>query len=82
VSIGADLSAHRNILRIRISARTKIYAPPANYMRAGPKQPKMTLPYSSVVTASAYTNWIRTLLLYNPSSLAWHLILLNAAYAL
>jgi hypothetical protein len=51
-------------------------------MRAGPKQPKITLPYSSVVTASAYTNCIRTLLLYNPSNLAWHFMLLNAAYAL
>jgi hypothetical protein len=70
VSIGAVLSAHRKILRIKISARTNIYAPPINYMRAGPRQPNMTLPYSNVVTASAYTNCIRTRLLNNPSSLA------------
>jgi hypothetical protein len=82
VSIGAVLSAHLNILRIKISARTNTYAPPVNCMRAGPKHPNMTLPYSSVVTASAYTNCIRTLLLCKPSSLAWHLTLLNAAYAL
>jgi hypothetical protein len=48
----------------------------------GTKTPKYTLPYSSVVTASAYTSCMRTLLLYNPSILAWHFTLLNAAYAL
>ena len=40
---------------------------------------KITLPYSKVFTANAYTNYILTLLLCNPSSLEWHFILLQAA---
>jgi hypothetical protein len=81
VSIGALFSAQRNILRIHISARTNTDAPPLSCSCAGPKQPKITLPYSSVVTASAYTNYIRTRLLCRPNNLEWHLILLKAAYA-
>ena len=81
VSIGVHFNAHRSILRINISARTNIDAPPLSYKRAGPKHPKITLPYSSVVTASACTNCMRTLLLCNPSNLEWHFILLKAAYA-
>jgi hypothetical protein len=82
VSIGVLFNAHPNILRINISARTNIDAPPLSYRRAGPRHPKITLPYSNVVTANAYTNCIRTLLLCNPNNLEWHLILLKAAYAL
>lgn len=77
----ALFNAQRSILRINISARTNVYAPPVNCRRAGPKQPKITLPYSSVVTARAYTKDMRTLLLCSPNSRAWHLILLKAAYA-
>jgi hypothetical protein len=81
VSIGTLFNAHRNILRINISARTYLDAPPLNYRRASPKHPKITLPYSSVVTGSAYTNYMCTLLLCNPNNLEWHFILLKAAYA-
>jgi hypothetical protein len=80
--MGADFNAHLSILRINISARTKTDVPPTNYRRAGPKHPNITLPYSKVVTASAYTSAILTLLLCKPSSLDWHFILLNAALAL
>jgi hypothetical protein len=56
-------------LRKNTSARTNAGAPPYSYMRAFPRQPKMTLPYNNVVTAIAYINYILTLLLYNPSNL-------------
>jgi hypothetical protein len=81
VSIGADFNAQRNILRINTSARTNTLAPPVSYRRAGPMQPNITLPYSSVVTAMAYTNCILTRLLCKPSRREWHLILLKAAFA-
>jgi hypothetical protein len=74
VSTGAVFKAQRSIFLINYSARTKTCAPPVSYKRAGPKHPKMTLPYSNVVTAMAYTNDILTLLLYSPNSLAWHFI--------
>ena len=51
-------------------------------MRAGPRQPNMTLPYSNVDTARACISYIRTLLLNNPNNRVWHLILLNAALVL
>jgi hypothetical protein len=82
VSIGVVRSAHLNILRNRISARTNVAVPPCSCIRAGPKHPNIVLPYSKHVTANACTNCILTLLLCSPSSLAWHLILLNAAVAL
>jgi hypothetical protein len=82
VSIGALFNAHLSIFRIKISARTNIDAPPYSCKRAGPRHPKITLPYSNVVTANAYTSCILTLLLCNPNNLAWHFILLNAACAL
>ena len=82
VSIGVVRSAHLNILRRKISARTNVAVPPCNCMRVGPKHPKIVLPYSKQVIARACTNYILTRLLCNPRSLAWHLILLNAATAL
>lgn len=75
-------SAQRSILRNNVSARVNTCAPPYIYKRAGLRQLNMTLPYSSVVTARAYINYTRTLLLNNPKSLDLHLIVLNAAYAL
>jgi hypothetical protein len=56
VSSGALRNAQRNILRSNVSARAKTCVPPCNYKRAGPKQPNITLPYSNVVIARAYTN--------------------------
>ena len=82
VSIGAVRKAHRNILRRNTSARTNVGVPPCSWIRAGPKHPKIVLPYSKHETASAYINYTLTLLLLNPNNLAWHLILLNAAFAL
>ena len=70
VSIGAIFNAHLIILRINVSARINICVPPDSYSRAGPKQPKMTLPYSNVETAIAYTNYILTFLLCSPNNLA------------
>ena len=64
--MGADFNAH---LSINTSAQTKTDVPPTNYNRAGPKHPNITLPYSKVVTASACTSAILTLLLCKPSSL-------------
>jgi hypothetical protein len=61
--------AQRNILRIKISARAKTGVPPYSDMRAGPRHPKMTLPYNSVDTANACTNCTLTRLLNNPSNL-------------
>ena len=74
MSTGAVFKAQRSILRKNDSARIKTCAPPYNYMRTVPKQPKMTLPYNKVVTAIAYTNYILTRLLYKPNNLVWHLI--------
>jgi hypothetical protein len=70
VSIGALFKAQRNNLRKNISARTYTDAPPRNYNCAGAKHPNITLPYSSVVTTSAYTNYMRTRLLCRPNNLA------------
>jgi hypothetical protein len=61
--MGTFFNAQRNILRMNTSARTKIDAPPDSYRRAGPMHPNITLPYNNVVTAMAYTIYIRTLLL-------------------
>ena len=69
VSVGVMRNAHRSILRKSISARANAGAPPCSYIRTGPKQPKITLPYNKVVTARAYTNYTRTLLLNNPNNL-------------
>jgi hypothetical protein len=82
VSIGAVRIAHLNIFLSSTSARANTGSPPYIYKRAFPKQPNITLPYNSVVTAIAYTIYIRTLLLNNPNNLVWHLMLLNAALAL
>jgi len=82
VLAGADFIAQRNILRNNVSARVNTDVLFCSYKRAGPKHPKITLPYISVVTAIACTSDMRTLLLCKPSSLAWHLMLLNAACAL
>ncbi len=66
VSNGAVFNAHRNILRMKTSALTKTGAPPYSCKRAGPMHPKITLPYSNVVTAMAYMSYILTLLLNRP----------------
>ncbi len=79
VSIGVIRSAHLNILRNTDSARVNTGVPPCICIRAGPRQPKITLPYNRVVTASAYTSCTRTLLLNKPNKRAWHLILRKAA---
>ncbi len=70
VSIVAVRNAHLSILRSSISARAKVAVPPYSCMRAGPKHPNIVLPYNKHETASAYTSWILTLLLFNPSNLA------------
>jgi hypothetical protein len=67
VSMGVIRNAHRNILRSTDSARANTGVPPCICIRAGPKQPNITLPYNNVVTANAYTNYTRTLLLNNPN---------------
>ena len=79
--MGTFFNAQRNILRMNISARTKLNAPPNSYRRAVLRHPKITLPYNNVETAIACTNYMRTLLLCNPSNLVWHLMLLNAPFA-
>ncbi len=56
VSSGALRTAQRSILRSNVSARANTCVPPYIYNRAGPRQPKITLPYSNVVMARAYTN--------------------------
>ena len=66
--MGVIRNAHRSILRSTDSARANTGVPPCIYIRAGPKHPKMTLPYSNVVTANAYTNYTRTLLLNKPNN--------------
>jgi len=53
VSIGVLRNAQRSILRNKISAHVKIYVPPVTEIFAGPRHPKMVLPYSSVDTAIA-----------------------------
>jgi hypothetical protein len=75
VSSGAFLSAHRSIFRSSVSARANTSAPPYICILAGPKHPKITLPYSNVETARAYTNYILTRLLKRPNKREWHLIL-------
>jgi hypothetical protein len=80
--MGALFSAQRNILRINTSARTNTFAPPVSYRRAGPMHPNITLPYSSVETAIACTNYILTRLLCKPNRREWHFMLLKAAFAL
>ena len=70
VSIGAVIKVQRSILRKNVSAHINAGAPPYNYKRALPKQPKMTLPYNNVVTAIACTNYTLILLLYKPNNLA------------
>jgi hypothetical protein len=70
VSTGVVRMAHLSILRKNISARTNVGVPPCSYIRAGPRHPKMVLPYSKHVTASACTSYTRTRLLTNPSNLA------------
>jgi hypothetical protein len=82
VSTGAVRNAHRSIFRKSTSARTNVAVPPYSCNCAGPKHPNIALPYSKHVTASAWINYTRTLLLYRPSNRAWHLMLLNAAVAL
>lgn len=79
VSIGVIRSAHRNILRSSTSARANTGVPPCSCIFAGPRQPKITLPYNKVVTAKAYTSYTRTRLLNNPNKRAWHFIMQNAA---
>ena len=70
VSTGVVRIAHLSIFRKNISARTNVGAPPCSYIRAGPRHPKIVLPYSKHVTASACTSYTRTRLLINPSNLA------------
>ena len=82
MSSGAFRKAHLNIFLSKVSARANTYKPPCSCMRAGPRQPNMTLPYSNVDTARACISYIRTLLLNNPNNRVWHLILLNAALVL
>ncbi len=73
--MGVIFNAQRSILRSSTSARLNAGAPPCSDIRAGPKQPKITLPYNKVETANACTNYTLTLLLNNPNNLVWHLIL-------
>ena len=68
--MGVTRNAHRNILRSSTSARAKTGAPPCSCNFAGPKQPKITLPYNKVVTDKAYTSYTRTLLLNKPNKRA------------
>lgn len=82
VSSGAVRKALSSILCSSVSARAKTCVPPYICNRAGPKQRKMTLPYSKVVTARAYTNYTLTLLLNKPSKRDIHLIVLKAVCAL
>jgi hypothetical protein len=48
--------AHLSIARMNTSARTNAVVPSRSCIRTGPRQPNITLPYSSVLTAIAYTN--------------------------
>ena len=57
---GAFYNAQRSIFFHNLSARSNIGAPPANDMRAGPKQLKMTLPYNNVDTANACISYSLT----------------------
>jgi hypothetical protein len=56
VSMSAVRTAHRSILRSRISARLNITAPPTSDTFVGLKHEKITLPYSNELTANALTN--------------------------
>jgi hypothetical protein len=67
--MGVIFNAQRSILRNSTSARLNAGAPPCSYIRAGPKQPNITLPYNKVETANACTNYTRTRLLNNPNNL-------------
>ena len=82
MSSGALRNAHLNIFRSRVSARANTCTPPYSCIRAGPRQPNITLPYNRVETARACISYILTLLLNNPNKRVWHLILLNAAVVL
>jgi hypothetical protein len=68
--MGTFFNAQRNILRMNTSARTKLDAPPDSCRRAALIHPKITLPYNNVVTAMAYTSYMRILRLCRPSNLA------------
>ena len=56
VSTGTVRNAHLSIFRNNMSARTNVGVPPCSYIRAGPRHPKIVLPYNKHVTASAYTS--------------------------
>jgi hypothetical protein len=68
VSMSAVRTAHRSILRRRISARLNITVPPTSDTFVGLKHEKITLPYSNELTANAFTSYTRTLLFYRPSN--------------
>ena len=70
VSTGVVPIAHLNISLNSTSARTNVAVPPWSCTCAGPKHPNIVLPYSKYVTASAWINYTRTLLLYKPNNLA------------
>ena len=74
-------TAQRSILRIKISARLNAIEPPFKHTRAGPKHPKITLPYNKLLTAIAYITAILTLLLNNPNNRLFTLTELNALLA-
>ena len=82
MSSGALRNAHLNIFRSRVSARANTFTPPYSCIRAGPRQPNITLPYNRVETGRACISYILTLLLNNPNKRVWHIILLNAAFVL
>jgi hypothetical protein len=71
---GAFRKAQRSIFFQSLSARSNVGAPPYNYIRAGPKHPKITLPYNNVDTASACINYSLTRRSYSPNKRVWHLI--------
>jgi hypothetical protein len=56
VSMSAVRTAHRSILRRRMSARLNMAAPPTSDIFVGVKHEKITLPYSNELTANALTN--------------------------
>ena len=78
VSISILRIAQRSILRSRISARLNVAVPPLKETRVGPKHEKITLPYSSELTARSFTRAIRTLQLCKPNNFCQHLIELKA----
>ena len=69
VSTGAVRNAYRSIFRKSTSARTNVAVPPCSCNFEGPKHPNIVLPYSKQVTAIAWINYTRTLLLNNPNNL-------------